>query len=322
MSETSNTPALTTEQQKGVLDSMEVLSKKEQVLKDLGQIEAFQFVGKLATVANLKIIQNIKETKAYKGLTYIDDGKLATVASFDQFCKYKLDQPTRTIDDWLLNLKQFGEEFYEASRKVGLTSNHLRKLRQLPNEDRMEVMQNKAIESGNKEQIREVIDELHFKYKQEAKSLDSKLKDTEADLTATRDLNAEKTLREEELKIALEKSKYSPEDWPKQASDIIGQVLIAANAAFEGIDKLRQLITHIETLAAQYGESQEIEYHSASVFLGLSRDVAERAALMMEDGESALQHYTDGPRPAQEVLEELAISGSARELGIKPEGKE
>ena len=53
----------------------------------MGMIKAFSFIGKIATVAHLKTIAEIKETKKYKGLNYIDkDGKPATVANFEDFC--------------------------------------------------------------------------------------------------------------------------------------------------------------------------------------------------------------------------------------------
>lgn len=61
--------------------------------QDLGEayeamemIKAFSFIRKIAMVAHLKTIAEIKETKKHKGLNYIDkDGQPATVANFEDF---------------------------------------------------------------------------------------------------------------------------------------------------------------------------------------------------------------------------------------------
>src|SRR5690606_18983612 len=156
------------EQQKAVIQTKEVVAQMEEVMREIGQIEAFDFVQKLATVATLKLIQKVKETKSYKGLVYrTENGELATVTTFDEFCDLKLRAKRRTIEDRLVNLNALGEEFYEASQKIGLGYRELRKLRQLPADQQQLVIENEAVELGDKDALRELIDDLNAKHQQE-----------------------------------------------------------------------------------------------------------------------------------------------------------
>ena len=51
----------------------------------MGMLKAFNFVEKLLTVGSLKILLEIKNSKKYKGLTYIDqDGKVLTVKTWEE----------------------------------------------------------------------------------------------------------------------------------------------------------------------------------------------------------------------------------------------
>lgn len=68
-----------------VLAAQAILQDLAQAHEAMGMVKAFSFVQKLATVATLKTLAEIKETKKYKGLSYIDqEGKLATVANWEQ----------------------------------------------------------------------------------------------------------------------------------------------------------------------------------------------------------------------------------------------
>lgn len=303
-------PALTHEQQKAVLDTKKVLADKEQALKDLGQIEAFQFLNKLTNVATLKLIQNIKETKSYKGLTYIkENGEIGTIANFDEFCEFKLSRPKRTVDDELLNLKTFGEEFFEASKKVGLTSNHLRKLRALPDDERLLVMQNEALESGDKDAILEVIDELHYKHKHDTQSIKNELSDAKADLAATRQLNSEQAKREEELMVKLEKAKYAPENWQQKVIDTIQEIIVKGGQGAIAHDQLNQIRMLIDHESCNGENSQEAMEYITSVYFNTVEQLAQRYALLLADAVESLpwQH----PRKTTEaVLLELADKGA------------
>jgi len=99
----------------------------------MGTLKAFNFVQKLLTVGSLKKLQEIKETKKYKGLSVVDDsGNLLTVGNFADFCKACGLSDKKVYED-LQNLNAFGDEFMETSQRLGLGYREMRKLRQLQN---------------------------------------------------------------------------------------------------------------------------------------------------------------------------------------------
>ncbi|NSY36511.1 hypothetical protein DS891_24290, partial [Pseudoalteromonas sp. JC28] len=67
------------------------LAEQQSVLVQLGQIQAFNFIGKMVTVSELKLVQQIKDSKEYKGLSFSKDGKTETVSTWEQFCDAYLD---------------------------------------------------------------------------------------------------------------------------------------------------------------------------------------------------------------------------------------
>ena len=86
----------------------------------MGMLKAFSFVEKLLTVGSLKILSEIKNSKKYKGLSYIDqDGKVLTVRTWEEYCK-ACGFSVQKVDLDLQNLNTFGEEFMETSQKLGL----------------------------------------------------------------------------------------------------------------------------------------------------------------------------------------------------------
>ena len=94
----------------------------------MGTLKAFNFVQKLLTVGSLKKLQEIKETKKYKGLSVVDDsGNLLTVGNFADFCKACGLSDKKVYED-LQNLNYFGEEFMETSQRLGLGYREMRKL--------------------------------------------------------------------------------------------------------------------------------------------------------------------------------------------------
>lgn len=306
MTDQNELPALSHEEQKAVLDTKKVLADKEYVLKQLGQIEAFDFISKLATVANLKILQTIKDTKEYKGIVFLDDDQnWRSIASWDEFCESKLPWSRRTVDEKLQNLQALGDEYFEAASKVGLSTKDMRKLRALPDDERLEVMQNEAIESGDKDAIREVIDDLHVKHKHETRDIKAELKDTQADLAATRKLNGEQAKREEELMQKLEKAKYSPEDWQQKTKDTIDEIMLAAREALIAHDKLNQLRALIYTESTNGENSQEAMEYITTVYLNSAEQIAQNFALTLGDAAESLP-FQNARKPTEEVLIELA----------------
>ncbi len=98
----------------------------------IGQRKFSAALQKLLTVSDLVELNKIKETKAYKGLKIIVDGKPLTVSSFSEVCR-SIGASEQHINEQLLNLRTFGPEFLEFSdRSLGYRD--LRALRKLPDD--------------------------------------------------------------------------------------------------------------------------------------------------------------------------------------------
>ena len=174
----------------------------------MGMIKAFSFIGKIATVAHLKTIAEIKETKKYKGLNYIDkDGKPATVANFEDFCTVCGFSPRKVYED-LQNLNYFGEEFLETSQRLGLGYREMRKLRKLPDDARAEIIEADYSETADKEELLEKIEDLTAKHAKEKAELESKLKRKTDDYDAQSRVLDNKNKRIDQLDAELEKKRH------------------------------------------------------------------------------------------------------------------
>ena len=75
---------LTMEQQQSAVSlvAKQMTQDKAQAHELIGMIKAFDFTQKLVTVTTLKLLNQVKESKSYKGLTLSDkEGKLVTVTT-------------------------------------------------------------------------------------------------------------------------------------------------------------------------------------------------------------------------------------------------
>ena len=99
---------LTQQQEAQALLAKQMTQDKAQAYELTGMIKAFDFTQKLVTVTTLKTINEIKQSKQYKGLELINQsGELVTVTSFKDFCSC-LGFSVEKIDADLLNLNTLG----------------------------------------------------------------------------------------------------------------------------------------------------------------------------------------------------------------------
>jgi hypothetical protein len=314
-----NTPntALSHEQQKAIIDAKDVLLNKSLVMRQLGQAEAFDFMRKLAKIGQLKLVQTIKENKEYKGLVYLDtDGNRQQVATWDDYCLAFLGESRRTIDERLANLAVFGEEFFEASQKIGLGYRELRKLRQLPADQQQLVIENEAVELGDKDALRELIDDLNAKHQQELKAAKGEKAELEQALKVARQMRDEAQAEANKHKEVLAQRKFNPESWKRDVSQIVTDIATLEGTVLQALTKLVALRTKIaESDSDDVFAKDPATYHAAMEFMcgamhHASRCLAEDVALFWQDTDVMLGAYTDKARPALEVLEQLAQNAS------------
>lgn len=200
---------LTMEQQQSAvsLAAKQMTQDKAQAHELIGMIKAFDFTQKLVTVTTLKAINEIKQSKQYKGLDiYNPQGKLVTVTTFRDFCE-ALGFSVEKIDQDLLNLNTLGESFLETSQRLGLGYRDLRKLRKLPEDARAEIVDAEFSESADKEELLEKIEELTAKHAREKEILEGQLKQSHANYEAQSKVLKNKNDRINQLDIELEKKK-------------------------------------------------------------------------------------------------------------------
>lgn len=98
--------------------------KREQLLANvyrvIGRIETADLFGKLATVASLKWLDEVKESKVYL--------EIPGIGTWESFCNL-LGKSRRQVDEQLQNLGAFGSEFLATVASFSLGYRELRKLR-------------------------------------------------------------------------------------------------------------------------------------------------------------------------------------------------
>lgn len=248
---------LTIEQQQNAVSIAvkQMTQDKAQAHELIGMIKAFDFTQKLVTVTTLKLLNQVKESKNYKGLTLSDkEGKLVTVTTWEDFCT-TLGFSREQMDENLRNLNTFGETFLETSQRLGLGYREMRKLRKLPEDARAEIVDAEFSESADKEELLEKIEELTAKHAQEKQILEGQLKQSHANYEAQSKVLKNKNDRINQLDIELEKKKnhintLSPDEKGGLLRKETSQLVYNAEAILRG-----QVWKAFETLDSHTQES-------------------------------------------------------------------
>lgn len=143
----------------------------------MGQVQAMNAIAKLTTVVGLQKLAHIKEAKLYKALSGKkgidkDGGEITDVGTWSGFCK-SIGSSQQKVDEDLMNLSVFGEEALTQLTAVGAGYRELRKLRKLPEDERLAIAR-----APDKESLLELIDDLAAKHATEKAKLESDLKET------------------------------------------------------------------------------------------------------------------------------------------------
>jgi len=311
---TDQLPDISTEEEQRILTAQEAVAKFEDVHMALGQIQAFDFLSKLTTIGSLKTLQKIKEAKQYKGLTYHDDdGKLLTIGSWNEFCTHKLPWSTNTVDEKLLSLKTLGEEYFESADRLGLSTKHMRKLRALPDDARIEAMQADVVESGDKEAVQELIDDIHAKHNKDIKDSQLKLKDTEQSLTSSRKMVGEQTQKIEELTTQLNANRHEPQFWPAETQGIISNIMQASGKAFGGVAALDAMLSELELSHQQQKLPKEAYEYIFGSFLDTVDKLAQAGAVLLQNSDFLSTAYDYKPKVTRDVLEALVAKAQGEQ---------
>ncbi|WP_121773843.1 hypothetical protein [Acinetobacter bereziniae] len=198
-----------------------------QLSEKLGAIKATNFIKKLVTVTEIKLLADVKQSKQYKGLKVVDDnGKVVTVTTWAEFCQ-QLGMSCEKVDQDLLNLSTFGEDFLETSQRMGLGYRDLRKLRKLDEADRAVIINGESVKAEDRESLIDLIEEMSAKHAKEKGELNKKVEDLTADIEAKNLVIKSKS--ENNDKLLHENTKLnSPIEIAKRAETLPQQVSLKA----------------------------------------------------------------------------------------------
>jgi molecular chaperone GrpE (heat shock protein) len=213
-----------------------------QLSEKLGAIKATNFIKKLVTVTEIKLIAEIKETKQYKGLKVIDSaGELVTVTTFEDFCQY-LGKSREHVDEDIRNLGAFGEDFLETSQRIGLGYRDLRKLRKLDDADREVIINGESVKTEDRESLIDLIEEMSAKHRKQKDALESENKELKADKEALETVLQKKDEKVNQLDTQVTKlnspaeikrrAESEPQELEKAALETLGTESILFLAAF------------------------------------------------------------------------------------------
>ncbi|WP_065204280.1 hypothetical protein [Shewanella woodyi] len=302
---------LSAEQEKSVIETKEVLASKQDVLIKIGQIQAFNFTAKLLTVSELKLLKEVKESKTYKGLTYINDkGEVLTVSTWVECCEHILKSSRQHIDDKLINLQQFGNEFFEASQNMGLGYRDLRKLRQLPEQEQALVIDSDAIDMGDKDAVKELIEELTEKHAKEQHDLNQELSECKAIAKARQNLiiktNNQLAEQTEEFEKQQLAQRQNPLSWLTQVKEINLLSTRLLTAACESASQLLELNETIITSHMNEAHSEQAMELMASVQLHNVNELFMVANNLSYETRDRFSAYIENARPMhseEEIIE-------------------
>lgn len=165
----------------------------------VGRISAFQFNETMNRVAMLKLFQEVRDSRSYKGATVImrSSGEVVTVTTWEDFCVAH-GFSHKKINEDLQNLATFGGDFLELQDKLGLGYRELRLLRkglsELPPEERQAVLADVADADGPDE-VREKLEDLRL----DLAKAQAKEKELQADLAAKEKVSRSKTEKLDDL---------------------------------------------------------------------------------------------------------------------------
>lgn len=176
-----------------------------ELARRIGQMQMANFVKKFGNVTEIKLLAEIKEAKKYKDLKMMDQsGNWQHVTTWGQFCDcYGVSREKADLD--ILNLSTFGADFLETSQKIGLGYRDLRKLRALPDDERTLLIEGEAVQTGDKETLIDLIEEMAAKHATEKKALVAENKELKSTAAAKDKIIADKNRKADELSITLNK---------------------------------------------------------------------------------------------------------------------
>lgn len=197
------------------------LAQSLRLAETVGSIATFQLNEAINRVGALKALAEIRESKAYKGLTVLDrrSGEAVKVATWEQFCNAQ-GYSSKKIDEDLRNLAAFGGNLLEMQEALGLGYRDLRLLRkgiaELPPAEREAILAEVDAADGP-EEMKDKLAEL----KLELARAKAEKKEMEETLAAKEKVSRDKGERLDALEEKINRlTSMAPDDQQKAQEEI------------------------------------------------------------------------------------------------------
>ena len=206
----------------------------------LGRIQATQAISTLLETFSLVQLAQIKEGKRYKqlaGQTMVIDGTEIRLDTWDGIlCRHRRAVGRR----WMKSCKTsacVGEEALDKATALGMTTQELRKLRQLDAADQKVVIGEIEVAAGDKEAIIDLITDMSAKHAREREELQARLEDQRGEAAASERIIEERNKRIDKLEKQLHKQQHrTMEEKRQQLMTDAGAAQILCLAPLAGLD--------------------------------------------------------------------------------------
>ncbi len=149
----------------------------------LGRIEAAEFMAGIAEKIVAEIAINFRDGKKYKDLLILDENKNARhIATFEEFCEYKLKRSRRRVQELIANYNTLGADLYEQAERIGFRQRDYNAVKALPAEDQKIIKL--AIESEDRSRIIDLLQEMAVKHGREKEAATEEAKKLKGELEA------------------------------------------------------------------------------------------------------------------------------------------
>ncbi|MBF0192077.1 MAG: hypothetical protein HQL99_13200 [Magnetococcales bacterium] len=223
-----------------------------EVIKQIGRIEAFEFQRKVADVALAQTFEQVKNSKKYKGLPYIDrDGKTRHVADLEEFCEVFLGRSARRIQELVQNLSLLGSELYERAEVIGFKSRDYAALKALPAADQ-EVIKT-AMQAEDRDQVIGLLQEMAARHQREKETLKKQKDESDAAIRAKDEMLSKRLQKIDTLEAEIAKRNSITQDAKEQERqrtemELIRRLQNSTGALLARIQQFAQDLANMEEL--------------------------------------------------------------------------
>ena len=290
-------------QNAAALTAQHLTFEKARILEQVGAIKMAAITRKFVCVTEIEMLADIKQSKQYKDLPMIVNGKSVFVTTWEQFCN-AIGSSVETIDNNIRNYQRMGGEFFEYAQNAGIPQRTLAQIGRLPAADREMVIEMAQKEETTKDAVLQVLEQIMAKHAAEKEQaaaekaeLESRVQDLQETAAAKDKVIADKNAKVDELAEKLAKKQSGAKE-PKPAdvgSELTMRLSSMEVAARSDISRFADLF---EQMTA-HGEAHGFDHRPQMVAClnQLSRDcetLRERFALPEEAPTDAVPEWMKG----------------------------